>query len=395
MLLNCLKYSLFALVFAAEAVIAAPLSDERADSVVQFSETDSAAITPKRSFVKKVLNYVAPPDINTAVPKEDKFAFIGGPFYRSDSKLGIGLVGSSTFRLRGCESIDQPSVVSMTSNFSTKGFVDIALRTNLHFKADAMRLNSEAVFEYSPTYFWGMGFKNNKQDELETPMTTYQTRVDAHFLFLLTRGLYFGPSAKWLNSKMRDMKRPELLEGQSDNINSLSFGVSLDYDTRDNVTAPSRGLYVHASALWAPKAKMNDCHYWNTQLRFNTYFRVWRGGVLAGDLRAIFNFGDTSWATMALLGDSHVMRGYYPGRYRDRHLVAAQIELRQKVWKWLGFTVWGGAGSVFHDKESVHVLPNAGIGLRWEFRKNVNIRVDFGVGRAGETGFIFNINEAF
>ena len=36
-----------------------------------------------------------------------------------------------------------------------------------------------------------------------------------------------------------------------------------------------------------------------------------------------------------------------------------------------------------------------GIGYRWEFKKNVNVRLDYGFGKNGQSGFIFNINEAF
>ena len=76
-------------------------------------------------------------------------------------------------------------------------------------------------------------------------------------------------------------------------------------------------------------------------------------------------------------------------------MASAQVELRQHVWKRSGITVWGGAGSVFHDKHSAkHVLPNFGVGFRWEFKKNVNVRLDYGFGK-NESGFIFNVNEAF
>jgi len=39
-------------------------------------------------------------------------------------------------------------------------------------------------------------------------------------------------------------------------------------------------------------------------------------------------------------------------------------------------------------------LPNYGIGLRWEFRKRTNFRVDWGMGRKSNS-FVLNINEAF
>ena len=59
--------------------------------------------------------------------------------------------------------------------------------------------------------------------------------------------------------------------------------------------------------------------------------------------------------------------------------------------------VWLGAAEVFPNYGSLRfrrILPNAGIGYRWQFKKGVNVRLDYGFSRNG-TGFIFNINEAF
>ena len=101
---------------------------------------------------------------------------------------------------------------------------------------------------------------------------------------------------------------------------------------------------------------------------------------------------------MALLGNSYSMRGYYEGRYRDKHKMEAQIELRQHIWKRNGMVLWAGAGTVFPRFSAIemkHILPCYGIGYRWEFKKNVNVRLDYGMGKGGQSGFIFNINEAF
>lgn len=91
------------------------------------------------------------------------------------------------------------------------------------------------------------------------------------------------------------------------------------------------------------------------------------------------------------------MRGYYEGRYRDKSEIDACIELRQHIWHRNGVVVWGGAGSIFPKFSAIrsrHILPNYGIGYRWEFKKFINVRLDLGFGRK-QTGFIFSINEAF
>ena len=91
------------------------------------------------------------------------------------------------------------------------------------------------------------------------------------------------------------------------------------------------------------------------------------------------------------------MRGYYEGRFRDKCEADACLELRQHIWRRNGLVAWIGAGTVFPKFSALRfskVLPNYGIGYRWEFKKRVNIRLDLGFGRH-QTGFIFSINEAF
>ena len=127
------------------------------------------------------------------------------------------------------------------------------------------------------------------------------------------------------------------------------------------------------------------------------YHEVWKGGVLAGQFHTLLNYGNPPWGLMAILGSSYSMRGYYEGRYRDKCVMDAQIELRQHVWKRNGVAVWVGAGTVFprfSEFDMKHILPNYGFGYRWEFKKRVNVRLDLGFGKH-QTGFIFNINEAF
>ena len=101
---------------------------------------------------------------------------------------------------------------------------------------------------------------------------------------------------------------------------------------------------------------------------------------------------------VAQLGGSDTMRGYYEGRYRDKNKMEGEIELRQHVWKRNGIVAWAGLGTVFNKFSSMrarNVLPNFGLGYRWEFKKNVNVRLDYGFGKSGQSGFLFNINEAF
>ena len=50
--------------------------------------------------------------------------------------------------------------------------------------------------------------------------------------------------------------------------------------------------------------------------------------------------------------------------------------------------------SAFDKLRWGHILPNYGIGYRWEFKHRVNVRLDLGFGKHSP-GFVFSINEAF
>lgn len=95
------------------------------------------------------------------------------------------------------------------------------------------------------------------------------------------------------------------------------------------------------------------------------------------------------------------MRGYYMGSYIDNSQIASQFELRQNLWKRIGMTAWAGGATVFSslsDFRNKNIkpewIPNWGLGLRIEFKHNVNARIDFGMGRH-TSGFVFAVGEAF
>ena len=91
------------------------------------------------------------------------------------------------------------------------------------------------------------------------------------------------------------------------------------------------------------------------------------------------------------------MRGYYYGRYTDRKMLAAQVEVRQQIYGPIGCCVWGGAAKVFPSFKTFklnNILPNYGLGLRVALGDGTSLRIDYGFGRRSNE-LIININEAF
>lgn len=366
-------------------------------AVMAQEQHDTTAVPKKRNLVGRFLDYFG--DANKEkTHKRFDFSVIGGPHYSTDTKLGLGLVASGLYRATLADSLLPPSNVSIFGDLSTVGFYMIGVRGTHMFPSDRQRIDYTIYFYSFPSYFWGIGYDKGDDNGNKSKMDRWQTQFKASWLFRAGGNLFLGPTIAVDYITAHHVERPELLEHQRKSTFNAGLGATVLYDTRDNLTAPKRGVYLWLQQVFRPRFAGNHYAFTTTDVRTSGYIAMWEGSTLALDMRAQFNYGNPSWGMLAQLGGSSAMRGYYEGRYRDKHKIETQVELRQHVWRRNGIVVWAGAGTVFDKPGSIkmrHVLPNYGVGYRWEFKKNVNVRLDYGFGKKGQSGFTFNINEAF
>lgn len=367
-----------------------------AATVTSMSAADSDTIPAHRQgIVDRVLDYFR--ESNTDhTDKGFDFSIIGGPHYASDTKFGIGLVAAGLYRANRADSITPRSNVSLFGDISTSGFYMIGIRGNHIFPLDRYRLDYSLYFYSFPSYFWGIGYDSQHLDSNKSKYKRLQARAAADFLVRIADNLYAGPGVEYCFIQSKNPEAPELWLGQDLKTTSLGYGVTLSYDTRDLTTNASRGVYLAAKQRFYPRGTFNDYPFSSTEITASSYHGIWKGGILATRIHGMFTYGDTPWGMMAELGDD-ALRGYYKGRYRDKNNIDVVAELRQHVWRRSGVVVWAGAGTVFPRFDAMRlrkVLPEVGVGYRWEFKNRVNVRLDFGIGR-NSSGFLFGINEAF
>lgn len=367
------------------------------DSISSVEKVDTMALRAGKSWVNRILDYFNDSNKNKKHKRFD-FSVIGGPHYASDTKFGLGLVAAGLYRTDPNDSILPPSNVSLYGDVSSVGFYMLGVRGNHIAPKGRYRIDYHLYFYSFPADFWGIGYEMGDNDANKSDMKRWQAQAEVSFLFRVADNFYIGPMASYDYVIGKHIERPELLQGMDQHTWNVGAGVSLVYDNRDNLTNPHRGIFLNINQMFRPGFMGNDYAFSTTAFRFDAYQRLGKGTVLAEDIRANLNFGNPSWGMMAELGGTHSMRGYYEGRYRDKHSLEATVELRQHVWKRNGIVVWVGAGTIFPKfsaLRSKQILPNAGVGYRWEFKKNVNVRLDYGFGKSGQSGFLFNINEAF
>lgn len=399
------KYPTFLIVVLAAMLQVLPMM--AADKVPQSSDGISIitpkrrfpmdSVKPKRNLIEKIKYYFDHTNDVREDYKKFDWSIIGGPYYSSDVHFGIGLVASAQYRTSMTDSLLRPSNAALKAQVSTTLFYSFSLSGEHIFPGNRWILDYKAKFQSLPTYFWGIGYANAR-DDVKSNYKELSLITHADFLYRPLDRLYVGPTVDFNYFHTRN-RRENLLLWDGMQLKNTIFGVGLkiSYDSRDNITAPNKGWLLSLSQRFYPKLLGNNNHsFSSTEVELCHYQHLWKGGVLAGRIHGNFTYGKTPWSMMPTFGDIG-MRGYYYGRYRDKCETDITLELRQHVWRRNGIVFWVGAAEVAPDLAHFtmrKVLPNIGIGYRWEFKKNVNVRVDFGVGK-GTTGFEFNINEVF
>lgn len=364
---------------------------------IRYSYTPLPEIEAKKSFLNRVVDYFGESTIDKTFEKKIDFTFVGGPSYSKTTSLGIGVLAAGMYRLDRTDSITPPSNISIFASASINGFYSLGIDGNNIFSGNKSHIDYITSFSSTPRNLWGIGYHDGANNQ-NSEYIDKHAKIQIRYLKQVFKSIYVGAKLDFRHTQGIKFTDIEDLHGENPQYTSLGIGAILEYDSRDFIPNPYRGIYISLEETLYPKSLGNNgMSLWKTQFTFNFYKRVWKGGTLAYDLYGEHNTDGTPWPLLARMGGSYRMRGYYEGRYTDNNMVTTQLELRQKVYKRVGVTAWVGAGNVFSDVQSFkwdHTLPNYGVGFRWEVKKRLNVRIDYGLGK-NTAGLVLNINEAF
>lgn len=169
----------------------------------------------------------------------------------------------------------------------------------------------------------------------------------------------------------------------------LQWGLGLvaQYDSRDVLFYPSRGLFAKAEALYYEPYLGNTCRLGNIKLDVRQFiplrFHPTYTAVFAWQLRTEWTLAARNsivpFQMLPTLGGQDLIRGVRAGMYRDNALVALQAEMRLPIYSILHATLFAGIGDVYNIYDWQWAKPKVGygVGLRATInRAKVNIRVD-------------------
>jgi outer membrane protein assembly factor BamA len=319
-------------------------------------------------------------------------------FYTPDTKLGLGAGGILTWKSKAAR---YPNSV----NFSFAWTVRKQLLFWFPFQYYAKNTKWQAYgelgyFRYIFDYF---GIGNRVPASVSEKYEAQFPRLRLTALKTVIGNQHFaGLRLSYDEFKITKVDSSGLLlsEKPLGNQGGQSSGLGIVWlsDTRDHRFYPRRGVFGEASVYLENKATGSDFAFVKCSYDLAFYHAFGKFHTLALQTATTLTLGDAPFFGLATLGGTKRLRGYTDGRYRDKHAVLLQTEWRTQLYRRLGAVVFAGTGAVWGASDEQPVLrPNYGAGLRitLDKKQHLNVRLDYGLGSKGNSGFYLTIGEAF
>jgi hypothetical protein len=288
--------------------------------------------------------------------------------------------------------------------------LDAVYQTGL-LRRSPFTLSVEGLYDRSGTArFYGIG--NNSFKINQTVYINQQIGVDSTLGWNITHAWQLAYTFAAKKVKVLGTTLPGVPPITSRFGGTLGIGtthellnrIALVYDTRDDITIPTRGMQIVAyGGVASRNVELDDSLFTEAGGDGRFYWSPYRSLVVAThvDIR----YEPTAhhvpfWALSSLGGDesdiggSQTLRGYGAGRFYDRNSFSANLELRQNVLSIDAFSThvdiqlapFIDTGRVFHSTNTwpiTHLHTVFGMGFRGIAPPSVVGYVDIGKGHEG------------
>lgn len=320
-------------------------------------------------------------------------SFVGAPIVFDSPSLGTGLALGGAYLFKSDVLSDTSSIGFggfRTSN-SSEGF---GLGLNLSWDEDAWTVSfllARADINYD-LYLLGQPFAVGQT--LEGANIEVAHNPSGNFLF----GGSLGYGETTLSPRFGTSLPPSFLIDADLKIARVSgFG---EYDTRDDTFYPTTGTVARATLTRGIYVDSDRSGYTKAVGSVRMYKPVFDQGVLAGQAVACRATDNAPFFDSCSLGATDNFRGYVSTEFLGEALVSVQGEYRGRLTGRLGFTVFGGAGSVGDDVAGAFTgdyQAAAGVGLRLRLSKQfpLDYAIDYATNERGEQLLYVSVGQRF
>lgn len=322
-------------------------------------------------------------------------------FYLPQTRLGLGVGGMLTFRLPNEKKITRPSSFQFGAAYTMNDQLLLYLPFEFYKNNERWKLKGEIGYYKYFYYFYGRGIRSNL-DDVETYDVTFP-RLQVEILRRFRKVFFAGVNFRYDNFDITSIKKKGILD-QSKLIgfeggSVLGLGTSLQYDSRNNLFYPTKGIFLDYKLRFYQTEIGSDYEYIQSGLSASTYFQLDSLDVLAVNAILYQSSGNVPFFDFGYFASQNVMRGFNDRRFMDRNMLVFQVELRKHIWRrFLGtmFVSTGTVGRAFKGVTSNQYKTAAGLGLRYFINKKdrVALRLDYGITKEGGNVYL-TVNQAF
>ncbi|OXB05562.1 BamA/TamA family outer membrane protein [Flavobacterium pectinovorum] len=168
-------------------------------------------------------------------------------------------------------------------------------------------------------------------------------------------------------------------------INSLvsQFGGAIQFDGRDNIFTPDKGIRIQSDFFWSDDVIGSDYDAWRVNLSAIGYYPVTK--KLIGGLRIEGEqaFGKPPFYLLPGIN----LRGIPAARYQGKTSIVTELELRWDVYRRWSLMGYGGLASAFDDWDQAFAKPvvySYGTGFRYLLARKFKLRMGVDVAKGPE-----------
>lgn len=344
------------------------------------------------------------------------WSVLGGPSYTPEASFGVGGAVLASFRINKQDTVSQRSFLPAGLNLSLNGTIVVAGAGTFFFNENRFRIYVSYGYRNEPSHYYGKGFEKAENLERSDSTTKFHRnyfQLYPRFVWEVRPHFYLGglfdlnyTRASDINPVMEE--DPYFRKFKSKYFN-VGIGGLIQYDTRDDVATPTRGMLLGTNVKLFGKYLGGAYNYEIIELEYRQFKNVFRPrSTLAWIAKSQIGMGDIPFTELPTFGSPFDLRGYYMGKYRDKSMAYGIIEYRHmfgspakyksgNFWAKCGFVAWAGTGTIGETPFDWNKWKfNFGAGLRFQMQPGKNFRLDIGK-EPGQPGMqvYMNMTEAF
>lgn len=344
------------------------------------------------------------------------WSVLGGPSYTPEASFGVGGAVLASFRMNKQDTIFQRSFLPAGLNLSINGTIVVAGAGTFFFNENRFRIYMNYGYRNEPSHYYGKGFEKAETIERGDSTTRFHRsyfQLYPRFVWEVRPHFYLGGLFDLNYTKVSDvnpvMEKDPYFQQFKRKYFNVGIGGLIQYDTRDDVATPTRGMLLGANFKLFGKYLGGAYNYEIIELEYRQFKNIFRPrSTLAWIAKSQIGLGDVPFTELPTFGSPFDLRGYYMGKYRDKSMAYGIVEYRHmfgspakyksgNFWAKCGFVAWVGTGTIGETPFDWNKWKlNFGAGLRFQMQPGKNFRLDIGK-EPGQPGMqvYMNMTEAF